>query len=98
MTSVGGAANVGPARKAREFMTNDECIAEAVDSCFGGHDHVCEKYLPRLVAVILRALRKSTRAAGCGEAPRADGTRPSVDDPSSGSWVDFRGVGAFVDP
>ena len=64
-------------------MTNDEYIAEAVDRhCFGGHDHIkllsgraksCEKYLPRLVATILRALRQSMRAAGCGEAQRMVG-------------------------
>ena len=41
MTSVDDAVNVGPARKATGFMTNDEYIAEAVDRrCFGGHDHV----------------------------------------------------------
>ena len=67
MTSVDDAGNVGPARKATGFMTNDEYIAEAVDRhCFGGHNHVqllngrakaCEKYPPRLVAAILRALR-----------------------------------------
>ena len=78
MTSVDCAGNVGPARQATGFMTNDEYIAEAVNRrCFGGHDHIqlssgraksCEKYLPRLVAAILRALRQSMRAAGCGEA------------------------------
>ena len=31
MTSVDCAGNVGPARKATWFMTNDECIAEAVN-------------------------------------------------------------------
>ena len=45
--------------------------------CFGGHDRIqllngrakaCEKYLPRSVAAILRALRQSTRAAGCVDA------------------------------
>ena len=60
------------------FVTNDEYIAEAVNRrCFGGHDHIqlfggrakaCEKYPPRLVAAVLRALRQSRRAAGCGEA------------------------------
>ena len=69
MTSVDDAGNVGPARKARGLMTNDEYITEAVDRRrFGGHDHIqllngrakaCEKYLPRLVAAILRALRQS---------------------------------------
>ena len=59
-------------------MTNDEYIAEAVDRrCFGGHDDTqcssgrakaCEKYPPRLVAAILRAWRKSMRAAGNGKA------------------------------
>ena len=38
MTSVDGAGNVGPAQKAKGFMTNDEYLAEAVDRrCFGGH-------------------------------------------------------------
>ena len=79
MTSVDSAENVGLACKATGFMTNDECIAEAVNRhCFGGHDHIrslagraksCEKYHPRLVAAILRALRQSMRAAGRGEAP-----------------------------
>ena len=79
MTSVDSAENVGLACKATGFMTNDECIAEAVNRhCFGGHDHIrslggraksCEKYPPRLVAAILRALRQSVRAAGRGEAP-----------------------------
>ena len=44
---------------------------------FGGHEHGqllssiamgCQKYPPRLVTVILRALRQSMRAAGCGKA------------------------------
>ncbi len=40
MTSVDDAQNVGPARKATGFMTNDAYIAEAVDRrCFGWHDH-----------------------------------------------------------
>ena len=57
--------------------------AEAVDRhCFGGHDHIqllsgraksCEKYPPRLVAAILRALRQSMRAEGRGEAQRMMG-------------------------
>ena len=78
MTQADDAGNVGPAQKATRFMTNDEYIAEAVDRrCFGGHDQIqllsgrakaCEKYPPRLVAAILRALRRSMRAAGCGEA------------------------------
>ena len=81
--SVDDAGNVGLARKASGFITNDEYIAEAVDRrCFGGHDHIqllsgrgnsCEKYPPRLVAVILRALRQSMRAAGRGEAQRMMG-------------------------
>ena len=60
MTSVDDAENVGPARKATGFMTNDEYIAEAGDRrCFGGHDHTQmingrakagEKYPTRLVA------------------------------------------------
>ena len=78
MTSVDDAGNVGPARKATGFMTNDEYITEAVDRrYFGGHDHIqllgcrakaCERYPPRLVAAMLRALRQSMRATGCGEA------------------------------
>ena len=66
MTSVDDAGNVGPAQKATGFMTNDEYIAEAVDRrCFGGHDHIqqlsrrakaCERYPPRLVAVILASI------------------------------------------
>ena len=77
-TSVDSEENVGPACKTTGFMTNDEYIAEAVNRhCFGGHDHIqllgriakaCEKYPPRFVAAILRALRQSMRAAGCGEA------------------------------
>ena len=69
---------MGLARKVTGFMPNDEYIAEALyRRCFGGHDHIqllngrakaCEKYLPQLVAAILRALRQSMRAAGCGEA------------------------------
>ena len=78
LTSDDDAGSVGLARKATGFMTNDEYIAEAVDRwCFGGRGHiqlssgranVCETYPPRLVAVILRALRQGMRAAGCGEA------------------------------
>ena len=66
MTSVDDAENVGHARNATGFMTNDEYIAEAVDRrCFGGHDHIqllngraeaCEMYPPPLVSGILRAL------------------------------------------
>ena len=41
ITSVDGAGNVGPARKAKGFMTNDEYIAETVTRrCFGGHGHI----------------------------------------------------------
>ena len=68
MTSVDSAGNVGPTCNATGFMTNDEYIAEAVNrNCFVGHDHIqllsgraksCEKYTPRLVAAILRALRQ----------------------------------------
>ena len=64
-------------------MTNDEYIAEVVDRrCFGGHHLIqllsgrakdCEKCLPRLVAAILRPLRRSMRAAGCGEAQKLMG-------------------------
>ena len=64
-------------------MTNDEYIAEAVNRhCLGGHDHIpllsgraksCEKYPPRLVAGMLRALRQSMRAAGRCEAQRMMG-------------------------
>ena len=78
VTSVDSAGNVGLACKSTGFMTNDENIAEAVNRhCFGGHDHIQllsgraksrERYLPRLVAAILRALRQSVRAAGRGEA------------------------------
>ena len=58
-------------------MTSVDCAGNMNRRCLGGHDHVqlssgsaksCEKYPPRLVAAILRALRQSTRAAGCGEA------------------------------
>ena len=83
MTSVDSAEKVGPACKAPRFMTNDEYIAEAVNRhFFGGHDHIqllsgraksCEKYLPRLVAAILRALRQSMRARGCGLAQKMVG-------------------------
>ena len=83
MTAVDCAGNVGPARKTTGFMTNDEYIAEAVNRrCVGGHDHIqllsgraksCEKYPSRLVAAILRALRQSMRAAGCGQAQRMVG-------------------------
>ena len=69
--------------KATRFMTNDEYIAEAVDSrCFGGYNQIqllngrakaCEKYLPRTAAMILRSLRQSMRAEGCGEAQRLMG-------------------------
>ena len=68
---------MGAAREATGFMTNDECVAEAVNRRFGGHDHIqssngrakaCEKYHPWVVAAILRALRQSTRAVGCGVA------------------------------
>ena len=62
----------------RGTWANDEYIAEAVNRhCFGGHDHIqllndrataYEKYPPRLVAAMLRALRQSMRAAGGGEA------------------------------
>ena len=55
-------------------MTNDECIAEAVNRhCFGGHDHIQMLSPPRLVAAILRAVRQSMRAAGRGEAQRMTG-------------------------
>ena len=83
LTSVGSEGSVGQACKATRFMTNDGYIAEAVNRhCFGGHDHIqlvsgraksCEKYLPRLVAAILRALRQSMRAAGRGEAQKMMG-------------------------
>ena len=88
MTSVDSARNVGRACKATGFMTNDEYIAEAVNRhCFGGHDHIqllsgrwkaCEEYPSRLVAVILRAVRQSMRAAGRGEAQELVGRDPQL--------------------
>ena len=90
MTSVDSAGNVGPACKATGFMTNDEYIAEAVNrQCFGGHDHIqllsgraksCEKYLPRLVAAILRATEQASR--GTRRSTENDGTRSTVDNRS----------------
>ena len=89
-------------------MTNDEYIAEAVNRhCFGGHDHIqllsgtaksCEKYPPRLVAAILRALRQGMRAEGRGQAQRMVGPRPTADNRSSGGWADSGGAGVAVDP
>ena len=83
MTSVDGEGNVGPASKATRFMTNDEYIAEVVDRhCSGGHDQIqllsgraksCDKYTPRSVAAILRALRQTMRAAGRCEAQKMMG-------------------------
>ena len=69
ITSVDDAGNVGLARKVTGFMPNDECIAEALyRRCFGGHDHIQLLNGRNNVAAILRALRQSMRAAGCGEA------------------------------
>ena len=58
---------VGPAQKAVGFITDDPHLARALDmGCHGGHDHVhplnspargSERYPPRLVAVVLRALK-----------------------------------------
>ena len=103
MTSVDDAVK-GLARKATGFITNDECTAEAVDTrCSGGHDNIQLlngranarlKYLPRLVAVILRGQSMPRDAASS----RTDGTNPSVDDRSSGSWTDSGGARAPVDP
>ena len=100
MTSVDGAGNVGLDRKATGFMKNDEYIAEAVNrQCFGGHDHiqllngcakVCEKFVPRLVAAVLRALRQSVRGT------RADGMRSTADNRSSGGWADSGGAGVAL--
>ena len=82
MTSVDSEGNVGPACKAPRFMTNDEYLAAVNRHFFGGHDHIqllsgraksCEKYPPRLVAAILRALRQSMRVAGCGLAQKMVG-------------------------
>ena len=104
MTSVDSAGNEGPACKATGFMTNDEFIAEAVNRhCFGGRDHIqllggraksCEKYLPQLVAAILRALRQSMRAAGRGEAQRLMGR----DRQMTIVAVDSGGAGVAVAP
>ena len=109
MTSFDSEGNVGPACKATGFMRNDEHIAAAVDRhCFGGHDHIqllsgraksCEKYPPRLVAAILRALRQSMRAAGRGEAQKRMGrdrqltiaaveARPTLEEPELVSFPD----------
>ena len=87
-------------------MTNDECIAEAVERrCFGGHDQIqlltsiaeaCEKNSPRLVAAILRASRQSMRASRCGT--RAGGTRSTANNRSTGNWTDCGGAGAVVTP
>ena len=76
MTSV-DAGNLGLAREATGFMTNDEYIAEAwtdaglvgtITLLLNGRAKACEKYPPGLLAAILRALRQSMRAAGCGKA------------------------------
>ena len=82
-------------------MTNDEYIAEAVARrSSGGHDHIqllnsraktVEKYPPRLVAAIMRALRQSTRAAGCGETQGLMGRNRhlTIAARSTGSWADL---------
>ena len=108
MIWVDDAGNGEPARKATRFMTNGEHIAEAVERrWFGGHEHIqpmsgrakaCEKYPPRLVAWILRALPQEHARRAMRRGARADGTRPSVDDCDSGSWTDSRRAGAAVDP
>ena len=70
-----GAGNVGlTCSQGGGFMTNDEYIAEVLErdvasvdvntfQLLSGRTEACEKCLPRLVTVILRALRQSTRAA-----------------------------------
>ena len=59
VTSVDSAVTVAPACKATGFMTNGECIAEAVNRHCFGHDHIqllggraksCEKNHTQLVA------------------------------------------------
>ena len=67
-TSVDSEGNVGLACKATGFTTNDENI-----QLLSGRAKSCQKYPPRLVAAILRALRHSMRAAGRGEAQRMMG-------------------------
>ena len=65
MTSVDDAENVGHARNATGFMTNDEYIAEAVDRrCFGGHDHIS------VVERQSRGLRKVSPTIGVGDIAR----------------------------
>ena len=105
MTSVDSEGNVGPACKATEFMMIDEYIAEAVNRhCFGGHNHIqslsgraksCEKYLPRLVAATLRALRQSM---GARDAVKHKECWDEIDSRSSGGWADSGGAGAVVAP
>ena len=73
--TVDMSGQVMPAQKATGFLTNDEYLAKALDRrCPGHHDHgalmggrakATERYPPRLVAAILKALRESMRAAGC---------------------------------
>ena len=67
---------VRPAQKSTGFLTNCEFLAQALSrKCRGHHDHAppmggraeaAERYPPRLVSAILRALRASMIAAGCG--------------------------------
>ena len=101
MTSVDDAENVGPARKATGFMTNDEYIVEAVDRrCFGGHDHIqllngsakaCEKCPPTIVGGDTACFATEHASRGMRRSARADGTRSSADDRSTGSWADSEG-------
>ena len=57
-----------------------------------------EKYPPLLVAAILRALRQSMRAAGCGEAQGLLGKDRQLTNRSDGGWTDSGGAGAAVTP
>jgi len=86
MRTVDAYGTVMPAQKATGFLTNDEFLARALERrCPGHHDHcalmggrakVAEKCPPRLVTAVLKALRASMVAAGCGPADGLeDGSR-----------------------
>ena len=106
MTSFDGAGNVGAAQKATKIMTNDVYIADAVNRrCFGGRNHIqllsgrakaCEKYPPRLVVRILRALRQEYASRGMRRSARLAGKGPTADNRSDGCLTDSGRKGAAV--
>ena len=105
MTLVDCAVNVGPARKAKGSMTNDEYIVEAVNRRFfwwtRSHPVVerqSEILSPTICGSDTACFATKHASRGTRRSTENDGTKSTVDNRSSGGWADFGRARVAVAP